>query len=361
MTIKKKSVNLWQNKVKITMKRILSFGYGRIEEYDKVKSSGLSSRHFYGMVELQRKYEIHQISLYSRAGVKGFLINNFRTLKSCDIVFMAYLYVTPLLFLSILKHLGLCHRQIVVVSHHTLEHSANYIHNRIYKYIYSSIDIILFHSPKNLSESVDMGLVKKENTDTICWGEDLEFVNSTFRISDKGYFISTGRENRDFPLLIEAFAHSEASLELYTNKYNYDNDYSFLDNVIDTYPNIKIEFVEKDHNTMRILGQKTAESRCVVIPLIKNTVNYCVGLTSIVEAMALGKPIISSPNPYSPINLEEEGIGFYADTLEEWRKAIDFLNKNPEQAQKMGKKARDLAKKEYNIVKFSKMLDKLFS
>ena len=342
------------------MKRILSFGYGRIEEYDKVKSSGISSRFFYGMVELQRKYEIHQISLFSRAGIKGFLINNFRILKPCDIVFMAYMYVTPLLFLSIIKHLGLCHRQIVVVSHHTLEHSGNYIRNCIYKYSYSSIDMILFHSPKNLSESVEMGLAKKENTDTICWGEDLEYVNSHFEISDRGYFISTGRENRDFPFLIEAFASLEASLELYTNKYNYNNDYSFLDNIINTYPNIKIDFVEKDHNTMRMLGQKTAESRCVVIPLIKNTVNYCVGLTSIVEAMALGKPIISSPNPYSPINLEEEGIGFYADTLEEWRHAINFLYKNPEQAHKMGKKARELAERNYNIVKLAKMLDDLF-
>ncbi len=360
MRISKKSCNFVANQRKKTMKRILSLGYGKIEEYDKVKSCDLSSRFFYGMVELQNKYEIYQVSLFSKPGIKGFILNNIRTLQSCDIVFMAYMYVMPLFFLSILKHLGLTRKQIVVVSHHTLEHSTNFIHNIIYKIIYSSIDMILFHSPKNLNESVEIGLAKKEKVKIICWGEDLEFVDSHYKIYDNGYFISTGRENRDFPFLIEAFAKSKAFLELYTNKQNYNNDYSCLDNVINKHPNIKIEFVGKDRDTMRILGQKTAESRCVVIPLIKETVNYCVGLTSIVEAMAIGKPIISTPNPYSPIDLEKEGIGFYADTIEEWIKSINYLYDNPEQAHKMGKKARELAESSYNILKLAKMLDNIF-
>lgn len=329
--------------------------------YEKAKSGSMSSRLFYGLVELRNKYMIKQLSLCSKGGLKGFFKKNVQALETCDIVFMAYFYVSPLLFLSLLKSIGLLKRKLIVVSHLSLVIPSNAIQRAIYKMVYSSIDMFIFHSKKNLDESVAMNIVNKEKTDFIFWGDDLNFIDNSFIISDLGYFISTGRENRDFAVLVEAFSQSSANLELYTNKHNCRNDYSFLDDLVDKYSNVKIEYVNKDLEVARFIGQRTALSRCVVIPLLRQSVNYCVGLTSIVEAMAMGKPIISSPNPYSPINLEEMGIGFYADTLEEWKYAIEFINLNPRKAHEMGKKARVLAEKYYNIEVFANRLDFHFS
>lgn len=343
------------------MKRILSLGYGMVDGYEKVKSGDLSSRLYYGLMELHNKYMIKQLSLCSKGGFKGFLKKNLQALDVCDIVFMSYFYVSPLLFLSLLKTIGLLKRRLIVVSHHSLVLPSNVIKRAIYRMVYSAIDMFIFHSQRNLDESVAMNIIKKQKTDFVFWGENLNFIDNSFIISDLGFFISTGRENRDFAMLVEAFSQSSANLELYTNKHNCKNDYSFLDDLVNKYSNVKIEFVNKDLEVARIIGQRTAMSRCVVIPLLRQSVDYCVGLTSIVEAMAMGKPIISSPNPYSPINIEEAGIGFYAETLEEWRSAIEFINSNPRKAHEMGRKARVLAEKYYNIEVFANRLDFHFS
>jgi glycosyltransferase involved in cell wall biosynthesis len=92
---------------------------------------------------------------------------------------------------------------------------------------------------------------------------------------------------------------------------------------------------------------------------MKNHVNYCVGLTSIIEAMAMGKPIISSPNPYSPVDITKERIGIVADTLDEWVAAIKYMNDHPEEAEVMGKRARLLAEQCYNINSTAQLLDEM--
>ena len=92
------------------------------------------------------------------------------------------------------------------------------------------------------------------------------------------------------------------------------------------YPNVKIEFVEKSAKTTHMLAQRSAQCLCIVIPLLKQEIYYCLGLTSVVEAMAMGKPIISSRNPYSPIDIEKEQVGFVVDDEESWVKAINILD-----------------------------------
>lgn len=110
-----------------------------------------------------------------------------------------------------------------------------------------------------------------------------------------------------------------------------------------------IEFVERNAATAIFLGQRTSDCLCVVIPILRSQVNYCVGLTSVVEAMAMGKPIISTRNPYSPVDLEKEQIGFFVDDAASWEKAVRFLADHPEEAAAMGRRARLLAERSFNI------------
>lgn len=339
-------------------KRIINIGYGRTTLRDMYDKGDMSSRLFYGLIELEEKYNVRQVSFNSRSGLWHKMHNNLLMLRKADAIYMTYLYEQPLFLYALLKKLGLIRkRKLIVVSHKQLKTGSSWWQNQIYRMVYHSIDMVFFHSQRNLDESVGSGMTIREKAQFLYWGDDLAYVDRTYHPKQGDFFISTGRENRDFNTLLNAFAQTDAKLELYTNRVNYENNYEDLEQWQDRFNNISIEFTDKTNNTTLRLAKRTAEARCVVIPLMKQQVNYCVGLTSIVEAMALGKPIITSPNPYSPVDVQKEGVGFVANTIEEWISAIRYLQTHPDEAVAMGRRARLLAEQHYNIKTTTQQLD----
>lgn len=266
------------------------------------------------------------------------------------------------MLLSLLRAFGLYRkRKVIVISHTTLISGRNYFERLRNQLIYSTCSKVLFHSPKNLEESLAKGLVRPEQAEFLYWGDDLEYINAHIHLSQGEYFLSTGCEQRDFYLLVSAFSKTDANLELYTNKINYDNNYEYLSEMQGLSPNVKIVFVKKSMETIQLLAEKSAQCMCVVIPLLQTKIHYCVGLTSIVEAMAMGKPIICSRNPYLPIDIEKERIGLIVDDEASWIEAINWMKKHPVERHQMGIRARKLAEQKFNISICSKQLDRLFS
>ena len=77
---------------------------------------------------------------------------------------------------------------------------------------------------------------------------------------------------------------------------------------------------------------------------------------TLVEAYALGIPVVCSKNPNFEIDIDKEGIGIaveYGD-VEGWVKAIRYLSTHPEKAREMGENARKLGEKRFNLEIFSK-------
>lgn len=336
-------------------KRILDIGYGMKSLFNVYKTEKLSSRALYGMVELSDKYnyDIEYISL-RKSGLLCHIHNNMLLLKSADCIIMPYLFVQPLLLFAILRLFGVGkNKRLVIICHKTLV-DGNGVMKLLYKIIYNSVDVFFFHSTKNLLESTKC--IDKNKAKFLLWGENLSFVDKMFSIKEGGFFLSTGRENRDFEMLISAFSSINSDLKIYTNSTNYSTSYEYLKNVPPK-RNIDICFVDRSNSTTMFLAQKVAECFCVVIPICNNNINYCVGLTSIVEAMAFGKPIIATRNPYSPIDIEKEGVGIWVDTLEDWIHAISYLQSNKDIAKAMGRKGRQLAEDKFNIDETAKMLD----
>ena len=102
-----------------------------------------------------------------------------------------------------------------------------------------------------------------------------------------------------------------------------------------------------------LLAQKVARKSCVVICCMDFP--YTVGLTTLVEAFALGIPVICSRNPNFEMDIDKEEIGItvaYND-VEGWINAIHRIADHPEEAQKMGANARKLAEKRFNLEIFS--------
>lgn len=342
--------------------RIIDVGYGRATLRDMYTKGDMSSRLFYGLIELEGKYDVRHVSLDSRSSLVAAVRSSLLVLQPADCVYMTYLYEQPLVLLSFLRQLGFFRRRkVVVVSHKQLKTGRTCWQRWLYRMVYRNVNMILFHSQKNLEESVAAGMVDAERTRFFYWGDDLSYVDRTYSTRLGSFFISTGRENRDFDLLVRSFAQTDAQLELYTNRINYGNNYEKLERWQGRWKNVLIEFVDKSNDTTLRLGQRTAEALCVVIPLMKNHVNYCVGLTSIIEAMAMGKPIISSPNPYSPVDIEAEGIGIVAETEEQWVEAIRYMMSHREDVEQMGRRARRLAEERYNILSTARLLDEVLT
>lgn len=349
---------------RIIMKTILDVGYGKDTLHELYMTGQMSSRLLYGMEEIRKdgSFLVKECSFSDQGGIKGFLYNNIKVLRSSDIIFMSYIYEGPLLLLAILKKIGFFKkRRVVGVSHTTIHLSNKWLFHIFDKWIYDIFDMVLFHSRKNMDESIQYGNVKPAQADFLYWGDDLDFVDNHFLQKPfSNYFISTGRENRNYKTLIEAFANENYQLRIYTNRCVYENRYDYLDSMKDKYSNVQIEMVDKSNSTTLYLAEKTANCCCVVIPLIQEKINYCLGLTSVVEAMAYGKPIISSVNPYSPIDIEKERIGFVARDVEEWKNAIRYIGENVDEAREMGKRARKLAEEIYNMKHCANQLKEIF-
>jgi hypothetical protein len=87
-----------------------------------------------------------------------------------------------------------------------------------------------------------------------------------------------------------------------------------------------------------------AQARAIAIPLRIEwpwTIN---GLTSLADALGLGKPVIMTRNPLLDMDLEGLGIGITVEPgdVDGWRKAIEHLDQHPEVAAEMGARARAL-------------------
>jgi glycosyltransferase involved in cell wall biosynthesis len=258
-----------------------------------------------------------------------------------------------------LRALGLYRKPIAIWHHTAVVTSPGKLKNLVSKLFYKGFDKLFFFNTTLIELSIKTGKIKKEQAHLIHWGPDLEFYDylRSEMPAQKNVFISTGRENRDFQTLVDAFTGEKSSLELYVPKVSIKNRYrERLGESSDLPSNIHLEYVSGI--IPYELASKVAASSCVVICFHKPPYSYTLGLTTLVEAFALGKPVLSSLNPFWEMDIDKEGIGISLpyDDADSWRHAIQHIEKHPEIAVEMGKKGRELAEKSYNLALFTKEL-----
>lgn len=227
-------------------------------------------------------------------------------------------------------------------------------YKRIFSKLYiSGFDHLFFFSRELYDSSMKTGWIKSGSD--IHWGVDLAFYSDICR-TDKTYFLSTGTEKRDFETLVQAFNRTGQSLKIYvTEKYK-----TTFDNLSYNKSLINTVFLKEKVN----LNEIAAAAKCIVIPLLpfaKNKI-YPLGLTSLVEAMALSKPVIITDNIYNGIDVEKIGCGIkvhYGD-IDAWINAVNFIAGNKEFAVEMGKKGREFIEKRYNLEIFGTELSVKF-
>ena len=310
------------------------------------KEGTFPSHFLYGALQLS-DYGIdvvwhHQKHTYKR--LRDMFVATWKVLtcrKHYDVLYATHtLGIEPIILLRALR---LYRRPIIAWHHQPIVKAKNPLREALARLFYRGIDHMIFFSEKLMQDSLLSKKADPSRMSMVHWGADLDYYDN---LQNDGLhpiqFISTGKELRDFETLLKAFQETGLPLTLYAEK----KRKAYFEAL---HPSENIELHYGDRPIPHEIALKVAQSRCVCICCQKS--NYTVGLTTVVEALALGLPILCTHNPQMPIDIETEGCGFWieAKDVEGWKEKLRYIADHTEEAQMMGRKGRALAEQYYNV------------
>ena len=253
--------------------------------------------------------------------------------------------------LILLRAIGIFRKPIVVWHHQPIVTPKSKLREWGGRLFYRGMDRLIFFSQKLVDDSLHSPKANPKRMVVGHWGADLDFYDR-MRNQEKDarfVFIATGKEQRDQHTLIEAFNRTRLPLKLYIGI-----------NPDPTVPNPNLDAVRSYKPAANIdvreicgllpyeIALDVAKAQCVAI-CCKHT-RYTAGLTTVVEALALGLPMVCSRNPQIPIDFDREGCGIsveYGD-VEGWQRATSYLASHPDEARRMGERGRLIAEERFN-------------
>lgn len=248
-----------------------------------------------------------------------------------------------------MRALGLFRPKIVIWHHQPVITPDRRWREWLGRLFYRGIDRMFFFSQKLYDDSLKTRKARPERMRVGHWGPDLDFYDRLMKdnpVEARSGFISTGRERRDMRTLVAAFNATGEQLDIYLNEKNCGIDYAGLFRSLTVGDNVRVHFTSGYQQDKLCLPVHRAA--CVVICCLET--KYTVGLTTVVEAMALGLPVICSRNPQIPVDFDKEGCGIsvpYYDK-EGWVRAVRYIAGHPAEAAEMGRRGRMLAERLYN-------------
>lgn len=292
---------------------------GRTDTYRLCKGGINPSHWLYGTMEMEK--DGNEV-IWADESIA--LFNDWKLVKKYrpDSVFIHNLNMREHLMLSIMKALGIIHCPIFGFLHHTPKGGKTKI---LYWIFLRGIKHIFFLSKKTMKETIERGYIQEKKCSVPGWGPDMDFYNKVPKKNGK-WFVSTGKENRDFNILIEAFKRTGAPLKIMTAKSHAGNEYSDLKEKCQGFKNIEVIITENSGSVYPEMLKAMAESKALVCPLLKSKLNYCVGLSTIADAIGLGKPLLITRNPYHDDSYLNGART--VDTVEDWIKAIKEIIEN---------------------------------
>lgn len=264
--------------------------------------------------------------------------------------------------LNVLKYLKLIKTPLIILGHMNLYEKPKT--KKIFdfrKKLLLEYDKIAFLSEGLMNKTIDaLEFSKDELKDKfikVNWGADINFhkKNAFFVNSrDTQFAICAGTTDRDFELIIEAFKDIDFPLEIYCTPQTKPNDSNLPANI-----SINSSFIPYID-----LLKRYQKARFILIPIKKEKVvtGRTLGLTVLLDSLAINKPAIMTYNKYVDINPEDHGFGLSVHGFEadDWRKAIKSILFDFEKLDQMAIKANDLYVAEYNSIQFGENLTQIF-
>jgi glycosyltransferase involved in cell wall biosynthesis len=251
------------------------------------------------------------------------------------------------LFLAILRDMGIFRKPIISIIHHPMWNGEN---DKIYV---SGHDKLLCLSNSVLGELRSSFSTANGKTSVLDWGVDLPFYDretiASALESETSFIISTGRSVRDHDTLVKAFFNIDYPLKIYCSPQSAPSVSDLPSNVT----------VQGTHPFLKLRAEYK-RAFAVAVPLIKT--DLLAGLTSLLDAMAMRKPVIMTKNSRINFDIEKERIGIAVDVgdVQGWQNAVTYLLSHPEEANQMGERGYLLCKNKYNLEIFSSNLASIF-
>lgn len=235
-------------------------------------------------------------------------------------------FYSPCIYiLAYLKRLGLIKAKLYTFVHH---------HGKQF-FLSKSFDGLIYLS-KAIKE-MDDKLYHQTKSYLIDWNAELTFYDNAYlkmqENANERYrvpiFISTGKSSRNHQLLIKACndLHCKAIIFDKTIK---DDEY------------VTHEMPKGYHYML----EKMSQCAINIVPCRNrgNNTSLC-GLTSVIDGLALGMPLLMSDNTNISFDIEKEGFGLYykADNIEDLKNKMSYMMSNPQMLKNMGQKARSFA------------------
>jgi len=358
------------------LKRILvlnNYSINRVEQ--EINERKKPSHHLYGVIELKKSgYIISTIETDKKSFIFKFgyflsfiplcnlgdlfqQIKAIQKRKEYDIVYALSQDVTT--FLGLLSYFGLYKKPLIALIHHPILRGRL---SSIRKYsTFFSLSGHTYLPALSSTVAKQINTITKKNTSfEIKWGPDINYYNlaevTTNHFINDIDLLAIGRTGRDYATLINAFNNTNIRVVVFCDEGNR--------NIIPTEYTSNIEinwlpFAESlDYNTIIGLYHKT---KIIAIPMFDQD-SLC-GLTSITDAIALGKPIIITRNKYINIDpaLNKFGMWVSANNENDWRNAADSILTNTLLFEEMSVNAKSISLTEYNIDSFADKIEQLIN
>ena len=347
--------------------KILYFNNVPTEILWKQWQDGISpSHHLWGMPQLRQMGTEVELMPTEAGGMLGRLGERYRWIKELsqqlrvlrsasqfDVLYCGCQHGA--LLLGLLRWMGWLKVPVVVTMHHMVH---PVFRNRwMFKACFGSFSGFACLHQRVARELADVFSVPSEKIAVVEWGVDSEFYQASNSVDASSVntgrrqplVVSAGRTFRDFGVLIRALKDSNIPLDIFCTQDSRPDD--------EVSQNITIHAPVYLASTHSLLAAYR-EARVVAIPMI-SLPQKLIGLTSLLDAMALGKPVVMTRNECISIDIEQEGIGTWIDVGDEegWRQAISRLLSDPALADNMGQRALLLAQGRYHINTFAAQLD----
>lgn len=343
------------------MKKILF-----INNYDMKRARELylkdesPSQHQFGTSELidTNEFEVdymlaapknNKIKIFKLLSLIPIWLDIYKKAKKYDYVYGAADFTVD--FLGLLKKIRLFKPHLIAIFHHPPFD----LRLKFEKY-----DKVIFLSKYSFKEMNQKFPKRQHEFEFMQWGPDLNFyINniSTINcniINKDLIFISNGKTKRDHELFLSAAESSQNKIVIVSDEYNIPNNY----NSKCKYTEIYNQNSPNDINMIHLLNKCSV----LVIPTPKTNKRLGpIGLTSFLDAVALGIPIISADNTAFANIIVDKKLGFIynAGDQVDLENKMNLFKKNPLLINELGFNACEFGRK-YDIKYFGDKLYNIF-
>jgi hypothetical protein len=274
----------------------------------------------------------------------------WRHLNECDLIFAACQTQTQAL--SYLRAVGLVRPPIVCLAHHPLDRGRlARLRAPFLRWQLAGVDAF-----PSLSAAVagQINAIAPGRSEAIPWGPDATFYPPAV---EPGHgILAVGRTGRDFATFGLGATATRAPVKIICPAHCVSPDFQRFG------PNVEVN-IQPNADWMRYpqLVEHYAGARALAIPHYGQ--ESMVGLSSLMDALGMGKPVIMTRHPLVDVDIEKEGFGRWIEPgdIAGWRDAVAWFDQNPDAAVAMGRRARRMVAEGLDSRNFAKKILSIFA